>query len=225
MGGVLVTGGGVRPRPERLRVLYLTASSAGDLRVDEEIRRVKAGVRATLHRDLVEIEHLSAATTDDLLDGLTRFRPHVVHFSGHANAGVLVFDTGRDRRGPGLQVPARAFAAALASVDSPPRLVVLNACKSQPQLAELIAGGIGLAVGMADSIGDPAAIAFATRFYTSLADGQSVRGAHATGKADLAMKNLPDADLPVLEHAPTIDPAQTVLVEPPRPSQPAPTMA
>lgn len=89
------------PQAEPLRILYLTAASKGDLRVDEEIRRVKAGVQAATHRDLVQIEHKPAATSSDLLDGLTRFKPHVVHFSGHANETVLVFDTGSDRPGPG----------------------------------------------------------------------------------------------------------------------------
>ena len=65
--------GAVRPpAAEPLRILYLTAASRGDLRVDEEIRRVKAGVRAATHRDLVRIDHLPAATSGDLLDGLAR---------------------------------------------------------------------------------------------------------------------------------------------------------
>ncbi len=37
------------------------------------MRRVKAGVQAATHRDLVQIEHKPAATSSDLLDGLTRF--------------------------------------------------------------------------------------------------------------------------------------------------------
>ena len=47
------------PKVERLRILYVTAASEGDLRVDKEIRRVKMGVKAATLRDLVEIEHLS----------------------------------------------------------------------------------------------------------------------------------------------------------------------
>lgn len=63
------------PKREQLRILYVTAAARGDLRVDEEIRRVKAAVRAATHRDQVLIEHLPAATPSDFLDGLTRLRP------------------------------------------------------------------------------------------------------------------------------------------------------
>lgn len=73
------------PRAGPLLVLYLTAISQGDLHVDEEMRRVKAGVRAARHRDSVQIGHKPAATVSGLLDGLTQFKPHVVHLSGHAN--------------------------------------------------------------------------------------------------------------------------------------------
>lgn len=44
-------------------------------------------------RDLVQIEHLYAATASDLLDGMRGFKPHVVHFSWPANWNVLAFDT------------------------------------------------------------------------------------------------------------------------------------
>jgi len=44
------------PRPERLRVLMLAASAAGDLRVGREQKRIRAAVESALHRDLVELD-------------------------------------------------------------------------------------------------------------------------------------------------------------------------
>jgi len=41
-----------------------------------------------LLRDYVEIDPRPSATTEDLLDGLMKFRPHVVHFSGHGDEHV-----------------------------------------------------------------------------------------------------------------------------------------
>lgn len=204
------------PQPEPLRVLYLTAASHGDLRVDEEIRRVKAGVRAATHRDLVQIEHKPAATGPDLLDGLTQFRPHVVHFSGHASATALVFDTGADGHNPGQRVSAAAFARAIAAVDQPPALVVLNACKSAGQLEGLLAA-VPIAIGMADSVGDTDAMTFAARFYATIAEGQSVQGALDVSRGQMELNGLPDADLPMLEAAHGIDPRSVVLVLPPAP--------
>jgi hypothetical protein len=205
-------------------VLYLTASARGDLRVDEEIGRVQEAVRAAVHRDRVRIEHQPAATLNRLLDGLTRVEPHVVSFSGHGEGDLLVFDTGADRRNRGHRLAAEVLADALGAVDAPPRLVVLNACKTQAQLQGLVRV-VPIAVGMSGSIGDPAAIAFASRFYAALADGQSVKSAFRLARVQLAGMGLPDADLPVLEHAPGVDPADVKLVAPPDPSAPDPSRA
>lgn len=199
------------PRKEQLRVLYATASSQGDLRVDEEIRRVRAAVRASTHRDQVVIEHLAAVTAGDLLDGLTSFRPHVVHFSGHAEEGVLVFDDGGDVHGDGHHISVRAFKSAVEAPDEPPLLVVLNACKSADHLDQLL-GRVALAVGMSDNIGDVDALTFATRFYRTLAEGQSVWAALATARADMEMNGLPDHDLPTLAALDGIDPTTVRLV-------------
>ena len=199
------------PRKEQLRILYATATPHGDLRLDQEIRRVKAVVQSSTHREQVLIEHLPAATPGDLLDGLTSFRPHVVHFSGHGNEQVLGFDDGSDEGAGGARVTSRAFKAAVEAPDEPPLLVVLNACKSAAQLADLL-GKVPAAIGMTDSIGDVDAITFATRFYRSLAEGQSVAAALAAARAEMEMNGLPDHDLPTIVTNPGVDPADLRLV-------------
>lgn len=78
------------PEPEKLRVLILGASAEGDLRVGREQKRIRAAVESALHRDQIELDTRPAATTSDLLDGLTKFRPHVVHFSGHSNDDLIL---------------------------------------------------------------------------------------------------------------------------------------
>ncbi|MGO9081421.1 MAG: CHAT domain-containing protein [Streptosporangiaceae bacterium] len=153
--------------------------------------------------------------SSDLLDGLTRFKPHVVHFSGHADETVLELDTGSDKPGPGQRVSAEAFARAIGAVDAPPTLVVLNACKSGAQLAGL-PDAVPLAIGMSDNIGDADAMAFAARFYATVADGQSVEGAYRVAKVAMELSGLPDADLPILVNDPAVNPAKVVLVIPPQ---------
>ncbi len=202
------------PRPEQLRILYATANPHGDLRVEEEIRRAKAVVKMSTYRDQVLIEHLPAATAGDLLDGLPELRPHVVHFSGHSNESVLSFDDGSDTRGAGKTVTAKAFKSAMEAPDEPPVLVVLNSCKSAAQLRALL-GKVAVAGGMSDAIGDPDALTFATRFYRSLAEGQSVQAARNTARADMEANGLPDHDLPTLEVVDGVAPALVRLVQVP----------
>jgi hypothetical protein len=203
------------PKAEQLRILYATstADNKSPLRVDQEMRRVKAAVKASTHRDLVAIDYLPAATPNDVLDTLVAFRPHVVHFSGHANQSVLVFDEGTDEYGPnkGKRIGADLFKELLESTDEVPLLVVLNACKSAAQLDSLL-GRVAMAIGMDDSIGDIDAIVFAARFYSTLAEGQSVEAALTTARVEMKLNGLPDHDLPTLRAVDGVDPATVRLI-------------
>ena len=80
------------PKPEVLRVLYMTANPETDLRTEVEVRDVQQAVKRALHRDLIDVQYRPAATPEDLLDGLNDVRPHVVHFSGHAGDAAVLFD-------------------------------------------------------------------------------------------------------------------------------------
>ncbi|MFE0677011.1 hypothetical protein [Streptomyces sp. NPDC058867] len=203
------------PKPEKLRVLMLGASSEGDLRVNREQARIRRAVEQALHRDLVALDVRPAATTDDLLDGLSQFRPHVVHFSGHSSTDLIVFEQDVDEPHEGAVVTARAFASAIKATDDPPLLVLLNSCHSAAQIENLIQT-VPFAIGMADEIGDGDAITYAARFYASVANGHSVQAAHDLGRAAVELAGLPDHELPTLACAPDVDPKVTLLVKPPQ---------
>jgi hypothetical protein len=202
------------PKPEKLRILLLGASSAGDLRVGQEQQRIRAAVERATHRDLVELDAHPAATADVFLNALTRFRPHVVHFSGHSAQDLIYFERGEDDFHDEAIVSASAFAAAIAAVDEKPLLVLLNSCHSAAQAQKLV-DTVPFAIGMSDSIGDADAIAYAARFYASVADGQSVQGAHLLSKAAIALNGLLDDELPILAHPVDVDPGAAKLVTPP----------
>ncbi|NUV66582.1 hypothetical protein G6W57_05575 [Streptomyces sp. CAI-121] len=202
------------PKPEMLRVLMLGAAAGGDLRIAREQKRIRDAVRLSLHRDLVELDARLAATAEDLLDGLSAFRPHVVHFSGHSSEELIVFERDVDERHEGAIVSAEAFARAIAAVDEPPLLVLLNSCGSAAQAPGLLAT-VPLAIGMSGSIGDLDAIAYAARFYASVANGQSIGGAHALGRSAIDTAGLPDHELPTLFHRDDVAPRATYLVTPP----------
>ena len=90
-------------------------------------------------------------------------------------------------------------------------LVVLNACKSAGQLDSLL-GKVSIAIGMDDSIHDVDAIVFAARFYSTLAEGQSVNTALTTACVQMKLDGLPDHDLPTLRAVEGVDPAEVRLI-------------
>ena len=202
------------PKQEKLRVLMLGASAEGDLRVGREQKRIRAAVESALHRDQIELDVRPAATTADLLDGITKFRPHVVHFSGHSNDDLIVFEDEADEPHEGVIVTALAFARAISATDDPPLLVLLNSCRSAAQIDDLVARVVPFAIGMADSIEDADAINYAAQFYAAVANGQSINSSHLSGQAALELAGLESADLPTLAWAPDVDPSATILVSP-----------
>jgi len=202
------------PIQEKLRVLLLGASADGGLRVGREQRRIRVAVQAALHRDQIELDVRPAATTGDLLDGITRFRPHVVHFSGHSNETLIEFEDDVDEPHDGVVVTARAFARAVGATDDPPLLVLLNSCESAGQADHLVDAVVPFAIGMSDEIDDGDAITYAAQFYAAVANGQSIRSAHLSGRASLELAGLAGAELPTLAWAQDVDPATAVLVQP-----------
>jgi hypothetical protein len=203
------------PRMERLRILLLGASSGGDLRVGREQKRIRQAVQVSQHRDLVELDVRPAATTADLLDGITGFRPHIVHFSGHSNETLIEFEDEIDEPHEGVIVTARAFASAVAATDQPPLLILLNSCSSAAQAAALVASVAPFAIGMADSIDDGDAITYAAQFYAAVGNGQSILSSHLSARAALELGGLAGEDLPTLAWADDVDPGSTMLVVPP----------
>lgn len=98
------------------------------------------------------------------------------------------------------------------ATDTPPLLVVLNSCHSAAQLTRLVQEAAPFAIGMSEEIDDGDAIAYAARFYASIANGQSINAAHLAGRAALELAGLEGADLPTLEWAEDVDPTTAVLV-------------
>ena len=146
----------------------LAASADGRLRVGPEQARIRAAVERALHRDLIDLDPRPAATLEDLQDGLSRLRPHVVHFSGHSSTSDLEFEKDVDEpHALGDIATAAAFGQALAATDQPPQLVVLNSCNSAGLIDDLVASIVPFAIGMSDEIDDGDAIIYAARFYST----------------------------------------------------------
>lgn len=203
------------PKKETLRVLYLTTNPdpGGDwLRTDAEIRAVKNIVRGALHRDQIVVEHKSAATPEDLLDGINDLRPHVVHFSGHGGAGGLLFDNGSADAPDGREMSFSVLAKLLSATSTPPTLLVLNACDTLDGADELLSV-VPVVVAMSDSIDDAAATVFAGQFYGAIASAQPVNKALAQGKVKMELAGfVDDANLPAMIHRDDVDVDALVLV-------------
>jgi hypothetical protein len=204
------------PEPEKLRVLYLTASpktpNLPGLRVDTEVNNVLKALRGAGRKDMVDLLQRPAATIEDVIDGINDHRPHVVHFSGHAENGLL-FDTADPLEVGDQLVGYDAVASVLAATDQPPTLVVLNACRTiegVERLNEVAA----VVVATNDTVTDASSAIFATHFYGAIAAGQSIGHAVEQARAMIALALPDEPDVLTVNAADGVDPDRLTLVTP-----------
>jgi hypothetical protein len=182
-------------KSDKIRILFLTANptNTNRLRLDEESRAIDQSLRRAEFRDRFELELFQAVQVTDLQECLLRFKPHIVHFSGHgSNAGEILL---QDRNGLSRPVSARALERLFLVLKDNIRCVVLNACYSQVQ-ADAIAQHIDAVVGMSTAIGDQAAISFSAAFYQALAYGRSLRTAFELGAVQIDLEDIPENETP-----------------------------
>lgn len=171
----------------KIKILFLAANPTHTerLALGDEAREIIAKIRASEHRDSLELITRWATTPDDLLQALNEHRPHIVHFSGHGTGSTLTFT------GPGGEpkpVSTEALAKTFRVLADNIRVVVLNACYSRAQ-AEALARHIDCVVGMTNAMVDGAAAnAFAAWFYGAIGFGCSVKNAFDQGCAALGME-------------------------------------
>jgi hypothetical protein len=169
-------------------------------------------IRASEHRDSVELVSRWAVRPLDLLQILNEDKPHILHFSGHgAETGELVFQA--DDGGSKL-VPKEAIVTTISTAAEGVRVIVFNSCHSTDQ-AEGVAQHVEGAIGMDDEIGDEAARVFASRFYSAIGFGKSVQNAFDQGVAALKLEGIPEDSTPRLFAREGVDPNDMILVRPP----------
>jgi tetratricopeptide (TPR) repeat protein len=176
------------PAPVALPVQILVVVAAPDdqkpLDTEEEIGVIQAALDEAVRQGSVQVEYLDDATLPAIGDALRRFRPHVLHYTGHGK-----YDTKSARSFLALEdEDGRTQLAGIQELrpylkDAPDlRLVVLSGCQTA-QTSDVDAFS-GVATGMLEadipavlamqySILDQSGIKLAEAFYAALAKGDT----------------------------------------------------
>lgn len=184
---------------QRVRsVLFLAANPEDQelIRTDREYAAIKDALSRTAQGQAIRLYLPEfALSADKLIGALLQATPNLVHFAGHGGgAEGIDFE---DQQGSSEPVAADALASLFRQFAHCVRVVVLNACYSEPQAAA-IAQHIDHVIGTRRDIGDDTAIAFATGFYQALAAGRSIEDAFQLGCAQIRVKGIPEHVIPVL---------------------------
>jgi hypothetical protein len=201
-----------RVAPEEITVLFLAASPEDQdpLRLDKETREIQKRVRSSEYRESIFFEWRMARQLPDLIEDLNIVQPDIIHFSGHGNAGALVFEDGKGNTAP---LSNEQLGRLLGIGGKRIRLALFNSCNSADQ-AQLASNHVDVAIGMESTIGDETAKTFAGQLYNSLGFGVSVAEAFRQAVLQVELVHGEDEDVPTLFAADGVDAETVVLVNP-----------
>ena len=197
---------------DKIKVLFLAANPIDAVRLclEEEIREIDIELQKAQFRDSFELIPKFALRPKDLQDSLLRNNPNIVHFSGHGSKHeeiILQDDSGNSK-----PLSKGALSGLFSVLRENIRLVILNACHSKPQ-AEAIAQIVDCTIGMNKTIGDEAAIVFASSFYRALGYGLSIKDAFELGKNAIMLEGIPEEKTPVLIERDGVNAAEIFLIK------------
>ncbi len=182
-------------------ILASNPKNTSQLRLDEEVREIDAGLQRAKKRELFDLKQRWAVRYQEVYQALLDFKPQIVHFIGHGSGddGLAL----EDENGNLKLVDTEAIAELFGLFSNKIECVVLNACYSEVQ-AIAIAKYIPYVIGMNQAIGDKAAIKFATGFYDAIGAGESVEFAYKLGCNVIQSDRIPEHLTPVLKKRQTI---------------------
>lgn len=181
----------IESQNQQLKILILAANpqDTSSLRLGEQIREIKEGLRRSKQRDKFSIATAQAVRYRDIHRAILDHEPNILHFSGHgAGEEGLIFE---DQTGKSKLVSSEALAGLFSLFSEQLECVVLNACYSKYQAQEIVRH-INFVVGMSREIKDAAAIEFAIGFYDALGAGKDYKFAYELGCSAILTAGLPD---------------------------------
>jgi hypothetical protein len=180
------------------KILILTADprDKNKSRLDVQLREIQAGLQRSRSGDQFEIVSTWAVQSEDLRRALLEHEPQIVHFSGQRSGeeGLVLQNNAGQMKPVSPQTLARLFKLFREKVEC----VVLSGCYSEPQ-AEAIHQQIDHVVGLAQAIGEPAAIDFAIAYYEALGAGRSYGDAFEFGLSAIDLEGIAESELPLLK--------------------------
>ncbi len=216
--------------PNVSSILFLASNptNTGRLRLEREYKLVREELERSAQKYPLAYE--PGVSDNDLSRWLLRYKPTMVHFSGHGNV-VAEGDAERGARlveqedvsqdalpsgiileneqGKARLIPPEMLSRlfGMTSVKRVLKLVLLNACWGEGQAEALVKqAGIPIAIGMNHPIGDEAAIRFAQGFYRGLGDGLSVGECFDLGQIQMGLIGTRYTNVPVMLNRDDIDP-------------------
>lgn len=151
---------------------------AQTLKLKEEEQIIRSLMDPLHDQKKVRVHYLSNTTIDEVYQTFNRFHNQIVlfHYSGHSGASFLELEDTLART---------TFLSALMGAQKQLRLVFLNGCSNNEQVAALQEKGVTNIIATSENINDNKAVSFAKYFYQSLSNNTPLSEAFDLAKARL----------------------------------------
>jgi hypothetical protein len=179
--------------PRKIKILFFSAepTTLTSLRLGQEVRDIEDRLHRAPQGRSFQLITQWAVRPGDLAEILLRYRPDIVHFSGHSSGGKIMLEGEAGQERP---IEGEHLTNLLTTFGDTIRLVVFNACYSSMGFFNLIRK-IDYVVGTTDALSDDAAISFSSCFYQALAFGRSVSTAFELARQHTNIENFPEAKI------------------------------
>ncbi|CFW99561.1 protein of unknown function [Candidatus Filomicrobium marinum] len=162
-------------------VLNATPDDQGRIRADKEAALLEERLEMVkAPRRHLKVVQRFAVRLDQIQKELLNHEPKILHFSGHGDTGVLLFE---DHNGSTTELNGDVLADILHTYGNL-ECVVLHACFTE-QVAQACAKHVKVVIGSIDSIDDATAPKFTYAFYQALAHGRSYNNAFEMGRNEV----------------------------------------
>ena len=198
-----------KPTETTLKILFLSAdpSDKTRLRLGQELKNIQEKLNLSKYQEKFILSHCLSAKPTDISQAILNSNPNIVHFSGHGlYTGELCFENHLGKMQP---VKPEVLADLFELVSDQTNCVLLNACYSKIQ-AEAIVKHISYVIGMNQSIGDQAAIAFSIGFYKAIGAGYSIDKAFKFGCVEIRLEESSQYRIPELLTRKSVTPLKDV---------------
>ncbi len=175
---------------ETVLVLNATPDDQGRIRADKEAAMLERQLEVVKNRERdLNVVQKFAVRLQDIQKELLNNRPRILHFSGHGDEGVLLFE--KDD-GTTAELDGDVLADILEAYGGL-ECLVLHACYSE-KVARACAKHVRIVVGSTDEVDDETAPKFTYAFYQGLANGRPYENAFAMGQAEVRTVSASQAD-------------------------------
>lgn len=183
-----------------MRILYIAGNPEGasSLELEREIQMLQEKLDAASVDGTIDLRFYSHLRVDELPDVIARMSPDILHFAAHGeDDGIMLVD--EDDAAVLLDGPM--LADLLGALAVRPRLVVINACRSEAMAREVVRSA-DFVIGTDAPISNAGARTMAATLYQRLAGGASIGDAFTTAATILrvvdqdrvAAKLLPEGE-------------------------------